>query len=417
MSYATCPLPGVPDDVAATSGDPTPLTVEIGWVVVGRPDEVDLAALQRASKAVLDRLAGLFDAFDWKTPVLRRRGEASEHVAGDTVTLLDIGASERDANRWDAALVVTDEDLKTIDKPFAMAAPSRAMTVAAISTARIDPEAAGETDTNVRIDVLAKRLEALALHLIGHLLDAPHSDDDGDFMHNLTCAADLDRMRNFGLDAMQVLTHELNEVADARIEERMHGPAHRTPIKFHLRVLFHNTDDIFKAVVRMAPWEFPLRLSKLTTAAASTLFILLMTAEAWELGMSQRWWVVLILSVLTLGGTSHYIILKQRLLVQRGTRLLSEQRAVGNLATIVSIVIGMATTYAVLFGTVLLAAWVIYPPAVVGGWAASIGEVGLMHYLTLAGFIASLGIVIGSLGAGFEKQQYFRHVALVDEET
>jgi hypothetical protein len=35
----------------------------------------------------------------------------------------------------------------------------------------------------------------------------------------------------------------------------------------------------------------------------------------------------------------------------------------------------------------------------------------------MAGFIASLGIAIGALGASFEEHQYFRHIAFIDEET
>ena len=50
--------------------------------------------------------------------------------------------------------------------------------------------------------------------------------------------------------------------------------------------------------------------------------------------------------------------------------------------------------------------------------AASLhAPLGWTHFLSLAGFIASLGIIIGALGASFEAQVYFRHVAFVDEET
>ena len=39
------------------------------------------------------------------------------------------------------------------------------------------------------------------------------------------------------------------------------------------------------------------------------------------------------------------------------------------------------------------------------------------HFLALCGFIATVAILIGALGASFEAEGYFRHVALVDEET
>ena len=392
------------------------MKIEIGWVLVGRMEEVDVAAIRRARGRVLERMAGLFDSFDWSMPVTRRRGEAADVRAGVTVDLLDIGSAERDAHHWDAALVVTDDDLRAYHKPFALAAPSRALSVAALSTARLDPDAAGETDEATRVSVLARRLEALALHLIGHLLDVPHADDPYDAMAHLHGVADLDRVRGYGLRALEVLSRELRAVGDERLEER---PEHLqlSSAKFYLRVLTHNRGDILRAVARIRPWEFPLRLSRLTTAAASTLFVLLMTAEAWDLGMAQPWWRVVVLTALVLAGGSAYVIRRQSLLVRRGHKVLSEQRAVGNWAIVIAVTLGMAVTWAVLVLAVVAVEAALYPAGLVEQWAASVGQIRPHHYVILAAFVGALGIVIGSLGAGFESQTYFRHVALVDEET
>jgi hypothetical protein len=52
------------------------------------------------------------------------------------------------------------------------------------------------------------------------------------------------------------------------------------------------------------------------------------------------------------------------------------------------------------------------------GWAASLnGEIQAVHYVVLAAFVASLGLLIGALGASFEQHYYFRHVTYIDEET
>ncbi len=385
-------------------------------MLVGRLDEVDVVAVRRARGRVLSVLGELFDGFDWAMPVTRRRGEAAEGRGAVTVELLDIGVAEREVNRWDAVLVVTDDDLDAVDKPFALAAPSRALSASVISTARLDPDAAGETDEATRVDVLARRLEALAQHLIGHMLDVPHAADPFDVMHDLKGVDDLDAMRGFGVNSLGVLATELRAVADERLEESADHRHDGWPVRFYLNVLRHNGRDIGRAVRRIRPWEFPLRLSRLTTAAASTMFVLLLTAEAWDLGMSQPPWRVAVLSVGVLVGASIYIVRKQNLLVRRGHRMLSEQRAVGNWAVVLAVAIGMATTYALLVAAVVALAGLLYPADLVGSWAASV-EVRAGHYLTLACFVAALGIVIGALGAGFESQTYFRHVALVDEET
>lgn len=79
---------------------------------------------------------------------------------------------------------------------------------------------------------------------------------------------------------------------------------------------------------------------------------------------------------------------------------------------------GMLTTYGLLFTGAFLLGIGVFHRQVVTGWAASLpGALHLGHYVLLAAFVASLGLLIGALGASFEEQHYFRHIAYVDEET
>ena len=89
-----------------------------------------------------------------------------------------------------------------------------------------------------------------------------------------------------------------------------------------------------------------------------------------------------------------------------------------NVAISVVVFLGMATTYLVLFLLTLLLSHVLFSHTLVVGWAVSLrGKIEPYHYLIFAAFVASLGIVIGALGASFELPSYFRHIAYVDEET
>lgn len=59
----------------------------------------------------------------------------------------------------------------------------------------------------------------------------------------------------------------------------------------------------------------------------------------------------------------------------------------------------------------------LYSVALIWGWAVSLGEpIRFRHYLALGQLIASLGILIGSLGASFEGQHFFRHITYFGEE-
>jgi hypothetical protein len=70
-----------------------------------------------------------------------------------------------------------------------------------------------------------------------------------------------------------------------------------------------------------------------------------------------------------------------------------------------------------LFSLTLLFAGALFPDQLVESWAASLaGQIGWQNYVCLAELVASLGILIGALGASFEGQDYFRHIAYVDEE-
>lgn len=161
-----------------------------------------------------------------------------------------------------------------------------------------------------------------------------------------------------------------------------------------------------------------MRLSRLTTAAFSALLLLVITAEAWDLGMSQAPELVAALSTATLILTSAYILRRQQLLVRRDSSRLTELAVVSHVSIVVSVFLGMLTTYLLLFAVTLALARTLFSQHLVEGWAVSLGgQVLGHHYLVFSAFVASLGILIGALGASFEDQNYFRHVAYVDEET
>ena len=84
------------------------------------------------------------------------------------------------------------------------------------------------------------------------------------------------------------------------------------------------------------------------------------------------------------------------------------------------VVTGLATTWLGVFALALLAATTLFDATLIAGWAASHeleeSAVGLALRVKMATFCASIGLLIGSLGASFEDQHHFRHVIFVDEE-
>jgi len=138
-------------------------------------------------------------------------------------------------------------------------------------------------------------------------------------------------------------------------------------------------------VFQARPWQLPLRPGRLTAAAFSALFVLLITAEVWGLGTSQT------------GG---------------------EQEVVTNVSAILVVRLGLITTYGLLFALTVGVGHTIFSAEIVARWAPGLeSEAGGRPLLAMAGMAASLGLLIGSLGASLEGQSYFRHVIYADEET
>ncbi len=392
--------------------------VVVGWVQAGPLDETQRMALKYARQQVRDVLRRELPGFAWAFPVVRRKDLAPAGVRAEPVELLDAGAAERALAGWDFSLVVTAADLRARYRPFTLATPALALATGVLSLARLDPGLREERRTaSDRAHTMGARLAALALHALGHLNGLGHEESLTAWMHAPKTPADLDMPMAFTASSREELEDELADVADPRLEEntrfrRLSGLA------FAFRALRHGWADVADTVLQIRPWLFPFQLSKLTTAAFSTLVVLVITAEAWDLGTRQPPLRVAALSVVALVATSGYLVRKQRLLARRHGRERTEQQVVTTASILIALGLGMATTYALLFGTTLAVGALFFDGEILSVWAASLGEpVRLQHVLTFAGFVAALGLGVGALGASFEEQTYFRHVAYVDEET
>ncbi len=390
--------------------------VVAGWVIAEPMSKPNRRAIDRARVLSMRYLEEVFPGFQWRMPMVRRQ-KLGRMPNVEAVEMLDAGAAERDRTGWDFAFVITQADLNAHYRARTLATPSQALGVAVLSLARLDPGLTEpDLDEDSRVKALAQRLTALALHLFGHLNDLPHAVSEDCYMFPPAGPADLDNHRRYSGESQHLLQNALSAVADVRLEETRSAPA--DSLRFYLKAIWHNRIEIFHAIFETRFWRFPYHFSRLTTAAASTLLILLVTAEAWDLGMRQRPAVVAGFSIAALVGASLYVLKRQRIFDEGWRRGLTERRVISRVSLTTAMLLGMTTTYVMLFAATIAISQIFYPADLIREWAASLHTPLLwQHFLSLAGFIASLGIIIGALGASFEAQAYFRHVAFVDEET
>jgi predicted Zn-dependent protease len=391
--------------------------IEVGWVIVGHMEAADKQAVFQARDMFLADCRDTFAAFTWHMPIVERE-EWEWSYRAEPAALLEYGMIERDVRHWDFVFIMTDTDLVSHYKPYTFGVLSRSVGIGIMSSARLDPQASQLTAAiEERCAVMSQRLCALTMHLFGQLNGLPHHSDMHGYMFNIQTVEDLDRMTHFSTEQVQRLEANLRDVADLRLEEET-TPAKAHPLAFYGLAMWRGRVDILRAIQQAKPWEFPFRLSRLTTAASSALMVLMMTAEAWDLGMSQSMGRVIGLSCAALILTSVYVLRRQGLLMRRERRPLSEQTVVTNVSVATVVCFGMLTTYGCLFLGALLLCGFFFQQPLVASWAASLdGAVSATHYLILSAFVASFGLLIGALGASFEQHYYFRHVTYIDEEA
>ncbi|XZE53958.1 hypothetical protein SH139x_005731 [Planctomycetaceae bacterium SH139] len=404
----------------------SPQTLEIGIVLAGKFDAADQRAANEAVRVVRDRLQDWFPQFVWKLELARRPDWGGVTTAEPTDWLLQ-AAEERDANRWDFALAITNVDLQGHYRSFAYAAVSRSLDAAVVSTLRIDPDQSGmELDSGERVHKIAGRLARLLLHSVGHLNGLKRQADRENLMAVGITASDFDGHYDLDEEQHERLTKTFEEVADVRLEE--HGAQRRqSRLRFILKAIWWNRSDILKSIAGARPWEFPRRLSRLTTAAVSTLAILMMTAEAWDLGLSQSAYQLLLLACSALLATSWYVAYRQQLLIHR-FHLRTEQTVSTQTASLGIVAMGMATMWLVLAMLSMIFSVLLFENELIAQWAGEDGIEQLVGqsshgreaiyrlYFRMASFVASIGVLIGALGTSFESQHHFRHIVFVDEE-
>jgi hypothetical protein len=336
----------------------------------------------------------------------------------EPVALFEYSLSERDLQRWDFALVITNADLVTQYKPYAFAALSRSLEVSLVSTFRIDPGSEDpETPSSERIAAMSRRIKALVLHGLGHLGGLGHSPGKEDPMRDFKQIGDLDTVGGFDQVQQEQLRTSLAEVADQRLEEEESFERSRA-LSFYLYALWLNRRELFGAVREARPWEFPLRLSRLSAGALASILILLLTAETWHLGIHQPFSTLIPLMFATVLFTTLYVAHRQRLLLGWHNRIRSEQSAVTSAAALLIVLCGMLVSFCGLFAVVLLVVTTVFQPEVVQSWVETPSkEIAFSQYVALAAFVSCIAILIGALGATFEEHFYFRHITLVDEEV
>lgn len=393
--------------------------LDIGIVCAGNlsalQQRIIAAAIQRLEAALADD----FSRFNWVVHVKQRR-DIGEFSREESSHLLRLAADERDIERWDFALLVSGDELIAHYRRFALAALSRPLDAAVLSIARLQGRdrlttVAGAADTDT--DTVAARLASLMLQAIAHLGGLTEPGGAADPVTQTDSPLHLDTLMQLAPAQIDELQTNFANIADTRLEDEHSGT--QSSLAFQLRASWINRSEIVDALLAARPWQFPRHLNRLTTAAVSTVAVLLMTAESWDLGLSLSPLRLAITALLIWLLTTAFVLTRQKLLLSRHQQL-REQIVVTRVSATLIVLAGLAVTWLAIGALALLAAAALFDPELIRSWAASTASganaQGPSTYLKMATFCASIGLLIGSLGASFEDQHHIQHVVFVDEE-
>jgi hypothetical protein len=157
------------------------------------------------------------------------------------------------------------------------------------------------------------------------------------------------------------------------------------------------------------PWRVVARLSRALGAALAAVAFALVTSDIWRLASSLDWPRLLALSIISLTAIVVSLITAHGLWEHSTRERDREQVVLFNLATTVTVALGVATLYAALFVLTLAGAGLVLDPDPL---RAALGhDVGFADYARLAWFVSSLATVGGALGAGLESDIAVREAA------
>jgi hypothetical protein len=180
---------------------------------------------------------------------------------------------------------------------------------------------------------------------------------------------------------------------------------------FTARVLSGNLVLLGGMVAANQPWRLSLQLSRALTGAVAVGVFGLVYSDVWRLADAFGWQRLIGTALLSVGATAATLIIGAELWERTDAPGVRKQVLLFNVATVVTVVIGVSVLYAALYLLALVAAfWFVVPQV----FRSTVGHpVSLRDYFELAWLTCSLAMIGGALGAALETEDAVRQAAYV----
>jgi predicted Zn-dependent protease len=315
---------------------------------------------------------------------------------------------------YDMVLVVTDVGLVSRKRRVVAGLASSVSHVAVLSTRKLLIAPRGKPVRRLDSDEVRANAAALLLHLTGHLLGLDHDARSGGAMAPYQFREELRQIPRFPPAARRELARRAE-----RFPEREHtGQGILGVLWFHLMSLLRHPVLALKPLLRNRAPLLPLALPSLATAAVAPTFILVFTAEIWDVGLNlpeREAWGFAIISVL---AATWYLVEVQGLFFpHKEKRVITEHMAVVNISILLTMLLAMLGLFLMVALLMLAVEVFIFPPGLISTWPTlQDPEVTLRDRFVLAAFISTVGVLTGALAGGVESRTVIRHLALFRDD-
>ncbi len=387
--------------------------MDVGLLVTASP-AADIARLERLATAMaapvreaMEEASGL----RWNFHVATSRHLESDDARRPS-DFLDEASMSMAEGPYDLIVAITDVMLVTRERQVQAGVASPTARIAAISTRPLVATARGESPRELEDPPVVVNGAALLLHLVGRIAGLER-DRESRVMRPFEFRLNRGALPPFSAGERAALA----ETGSRLPERELRGEAALASLVFHALMAIRHPAQTLKPLWRNKALLLPLSLPGLATAAVAPSFLLVFTAEIWDVGLGMSNGVALAYASLSTLGATLFLARVQSLFLPRKKRnVLTEHLAVANTTIFLSVLlacVGLFLMVAVLM--LVLETWV-FPADLMQTWPTlEQPNVAFADKLRLAAFIATIGVTTGALAGGLENRAIMRHLALFED--
>lgn len=399
----------------AQGAKPTPemnIGVMVAYSAAINADDLEAFAAQMA-KDVQEEL-GIATGIKWffhKTESTVLNSD-DPHYPSD---FLDSASLRMAEGPFDAVVVVTDVALMSRKKRVEAGLVSAVSRIIVLSTRKLTMAPRGKPVRKLPSPEVRWNGATLLLHLVGHIAGLKHKEIDSRIMMPFNFVPGRNSLPHFTAEERQILQKHASKLP----ERELRGGNVLESFIFHVLMAFNHPKRVIFPLLRNGALFLPLSLPGLATAAVAPSFLLVFTAEIWDVGLNMSNQTTVIYALISVFGASLYLVAIQSLFLPRKEkRVLTEHLAVANVVIFLSIFLACVGLFVLVGGLMFVIETYIFPGGLMKTWPTLLDTpvIEWSDKLRLAAFISTIGVTTGALAGGFESRKVIQHLALFRDQ-